>query len=151
MVSKADKWAKGKYYPIYPEKYKGNLNKIVFRSSWELKLFKYCDLAENVLEWTAEEVVVPYNNPITGRKARYFVDVYMKHRLSDGTIKKKLIEVKPRKQTKEPRVPKRKTKKYLREVQTWMINKSKWEAAHKYASKRGMDFVIFTENELGIN
>jgi len=114
-------------------------------------MFRYCDLSENVLEWSSEETVVPYKNPITGTQHRYYIDIYLKHRTKDGQIKKKLIEVKPSKQTKPPALPKRKTKKYLKEVETYVVNQAKWKAAAKYAHKHGMEFVVFTEKELGIN
>lgn len=140
----------GPFRPKNPGKYKGNHNRIVYRSSWELKMFKYCDLTPSVLAWSSEEIVIPYQDPISGNFRRYFVDVWVKHRLKDGTIKETLIEIKPSKQCQLPKKQKRKTKKYLKEVETYVINKAKWKAADKYASKRGMEFTIFTEKELGI-
>jgi len=150
MVNKSEKWLKGPYRPKNPSKYKGDLRNIVFRSSWELKMFKYCDYSDNVLEWSSESIIVPYKNPMTGSYHRYFIDLYMKHRTKSGEIKKKMIEIKPAKQLKPPKVPKRKTKAYLKEVETYIINKSKWASADKYAKKHGMDFVILTENDIGI-
>ena len=35
---------KNKYRPYNPEKYKGDPTNIIFRSSWEKIVFKYCDL-----------------------------------------------------------------------------------------------------------
>lgn len=151
MEKKKSNWCQGKYQPENPHKYKGDKGHIIFRSSWELKMFRYCDLAENVLKWSSESVIVNYKDPMTGSNRRYFVDVYLKHRTKDGQIKEKLIEVKPAKQCKAPARQKRKTKKYLKEVETFILNQAKWKAADKYAKKRGMDFVLFTERELGIN
>lgn len=147
----ANKWTQGLYRPINPSKYKGDIRNIVFRSSWELKMFRYCDMTESVLEWSSESIVIPYKNPLTGKTHRYFMDIYMKHKTKDGEIRKKLIEIKPEKQTKAPKAQKRKTKKYLKEVETYVTNKAKWKAADKYAKKHGMDFLIFTENQLGIH
>ena len=123
---------------------------IVYRSSWELMMCKYCDYSENVLEWSSECVVIPYKDPITGRQRRYFVDFWLKHRTKDGTIRKTLIEVKPANQVRPPEKRQRKTRKYLKEVETYVVNQAKWNAAAKYAKKHGMNFTIFTENELGI-
>jgi hypothetical protein len=144
-------YTQGKFKPRYPSKYKGDVNKIVFRSSYELKMFKYCDLTESVIQWSSEDVIVPYKNPVTGRNHRYFVDIYLKHKTKTGIIKEKIIEVKPAKQVRPPVVRQRKTKKYLQEVQTFVINQAKWAAADKWAVKHGMDFVIFTEKQLGIH
>lgn len=151
MATKKAKWQQGKYRPINPKKYKGDLRQLVFRSSWEFKLFRYCDITDGVIEWSAESVIVPYKHPISGNVHRYFVDVYLKHMTKDGEIKKKLIEVKPAKQVRPPARQSRKTKRYLKEVETYIINKAKWNAADKYARKRGMDFIIFTEKQLGIH
>lgn len=151
MAAKKGKWTQGRYRPINPSKYKGDLSQIVFRSSWELKMFRYCDTAENVIEWSAETAVVAYKDPMSGRKRRYYVDVYLKHKTKSGEIRKKLIEVKPFKQCYAPKVPQRKTKRYLKEVEAYIINQAKWKAATRYAKKNGMDFVVFTERELGIN
>lgn len=151
MATTKSKWLQGKYQLINPNKYKGDKRNVVFRSSYELKMFRYCDLTETVLEWSAEEVVIPYRDPITGSYRRYFVDIWLKHKTPTGEIREKIIEVKPAKQLYAPVTPKRKTKKYLKEVETYIINKSKWEAATKYAKKKGIDFIIFTEKELGIH
>lgn len=151
MANRSRSFQQGRYHPINPSKYKGDLKNVIFRSSYELKMFRYCDLSDNVLEWSAEETIVPYKNPITGTTNRYFVDIYLKHQTRDGQIKKKLIEIKPAKQTREPKVRKRKSKKYLREVETYVINKAKWRAAEKFAKRHGMEFVVFTEKELGIH
>ena len=59
-----------------------------------------------------------------------------------------LIEIKPESQTQPPKQPKRKSKKYLKEVMTYVKNTSKWEQAEKYCGKRGWEFKIFTEKTL---
>ena len=111
-------------------------------------MFRYCDLSENILKWSSESVVVPYIDPVTGKTRRYFVDIYLEHVTKTGEIKRK---IKPANQTIAPKVRKRKTKKYLKEVETYITNKAKWKAAKKYARKYGMEFLVFTEKELGIN
>jgi hypothetical protein len=59
-----------------------------------------------------------------------------------------LIEIKPEKQTQEPKKPKRQSQKYLREVMTYAKNISKWETARKYCEERGWLFEIWTEKSL---
>jgi hypothetical protein len=150
-MSKKNSWVQGQYVPKNPSKYIGDVTKIKIRSSYELKMFRYCDLSENVIHWSSEEVVVPYKNPVTGSTHRYYVDIYMKHRTRSGEIREKLIEIKPEKQTRPPKTQTRKTKRYLKEVETYVVNKAKWKAAEKMARKNNMTFHVFTERELGIN
>ena len=49
-----------------------------------------------------------------------------------------------------PQRTKRKTKKYLNEVRTWVTNEAKWKNAVEYCKDRNMEFMILTEVELGI-
>ena len=121
---------KGKYIPINPKKYVGNSSQIIYRSLWERKLMVYCDRNDNIIEWGSEEVIVPYRSPWDGKMHRYFPDFYMKVKQTNGTYKKFIIEVKPKAQCKEPnKTPKRKTRKWYKEVQTWGINQAKWKSA----------------------
>ena len=59
-----------------------------------------------------------------------------------------LIEIKPKKQCSEPTRKKRITKSFIKEMLRWEVNQAKWKSATKYASQRGWDFKILTENEL---
>jgi len=140
---------KGKYIPINPKKYVGNSSQIIYRSLWERKLMVYCDRNDNIIEWGSEEVIVPYRSPWDGKMHRYFPDFYMKVKQTNGTHKKFIIEVKPKAQCKEPiKTPKRKTRKWYKEVQTWGINQAKWKSATDYCENRGMEFKILTEDHL---
>ena len=56
--------------------------------------------------------------------------------------------IKPKKQTVAPKNPKRKTKKYVNEVMTYVKNTSKWEAANQYANHKGWKFQVWTEETL---
>lgn len=137
---------KGRYNIQKPEKYIGDPSNIIFRSSWELKFMKWCDSNPNIVEWGSEELPIPYRSPIDGRVHRYFVDFYIK--VND---QKYLIEIKPEKFTKEPKIPKRKTKQFLNEVMTWGVNQAKWKAAEEFCLDRNWKFMILTEKELGIS
>lgn len=142
---------KGKYRPSYPQKYKGDPTNIIYRSLWERKFMVYCDKNQNILEWGSEELALPYRSPIDGRVHRYFPDFYIKVKESTGQIKKYLIEVKPKRQTVEPTVQKRKTKQYIYEVTEWAKNQAKWNAAKEFCKDRLWEFKIITEDDLGIN
>ena len=141
---------KGKFQLSYPKKYKGNPTNIIYRSLWERKFMVYCDLNENIIEWGSEELALPYRSPVDNRIHRYFPDFYIKVKETSGKIKKYIIEIKPQRQTIEPKVPQRKTKSYVYEVVEYAKNQAKWEAAREWCLDRGYEFKVLTENELGI-
>ena len=141
---------KGKYYPSFPKKYKGDPTNIVYRSLWERKFMVYCDKNQNILEWASEEIAIPYRSPIDNRVHRYFPDFYMKVKETNGKIKNYVIEVKPAKQTKPPAKPKRQTKGYIREAYEYARNQAKWKMAKEYCADRQWEFKVVTEKELGI-
>ena len=141
---------KGKYYPSYPRKYKGDPTNIIYRSLWERKFMVYCDKNDNILEWASEEIAIPYRSPIDNRVHRYFPDFYMKVKERGGKIKRYVIEVKPAKQTKPPIKPKRQTKGYIREAYEYAKNQAKWKMAREFCADRQWEFKVVTEKELGI-
>jgi len=141
---------KGKFSPKNPQKYKGDPTNIVYRSLWELKVMKYLDGNSNILEWSSEELAIPYVCPTDNRWHRYFPDFIVKARKPDGSIQTMILEVKPKAQTIEPKVQNRKTRKYLTEVMTWGKNQSKWRAATEYCEERKWLFKLITEDNLGI-
>ena len=141
---------KGKYYPSFPRKYKGDPTNIVYRSLWERKFMVYCDKNQNILEWASEEIAIPYRSPIDNRVHRYFPDFYMKVKETNGKIKNYVIEVKPAKQTIPPKKPKRQTKGYIREAYEYAKNQAKWKMAREFCADRQWEFKVVTEKELGI-
>ena len=120
----------GRYIPSNKKKYKGNPTTIYYRSLWERKFMVYCDKNPRVLEWGSEELIIPYRLPTDGKIHRYFPDFYVKVKSADGKI------------------PKRKTKSFVKEVYEWGKNTAKWQAAREYCRDRNMDFVILTEDHL---
>ena len=141
---------KGKYYPSFPRKYKGDPTNIIFRSLWERKFMVYCDKNANVLEWNSEEIAIPYRSPLDNRVHRYFPDFYMKVKESNGIIKNYIVEVKPLKQTTPPKKPKRQTRGYIREAYEYARNQAKWKVAKEFCKDRRWEFKVITEKELGI-
>lgn len=146
---------KGRFKPKCPEKYKGDPTKIIYRSLWELKVFRRCDEHPDIVEWQSEEIAIPYLNPVKGKTSRYFPDVIVKKKLGENKYETIMIEIKPKKQTMPPDpVNKNKTptgrisRRYLNEAATYAINEAKWIAAKKYCDQRGWSFMIFTEDEI---
>jgi len=134
---------KGRYRIKNSSKYKGNPTQIIYRSSWERQVFKWCDNHKDVLEWSSEEIIIPYRCKTDNKLHRYYPDVYIKTNKGEY-----LIEIKPKKETNPPRIRSRKTKRYLTEVMTYIKNTSKWDAAREYCTDRGYIFEIWTEETL---
>ena len=149
-MKKNKNYRQGMFRPKFPTKYKGNVNNIVYRSSYELVAFRFFDSNPNVIEWCSEETIVPYMNPLTGRISRYFVDIYAKMKSKTGDVKKYLIEIKPHSQTLPPSATAKKTKSLAYKQAEYVKNQAKWQAAYEYCIKRSMSFVILTEKHLGI-
>ena len=111
---------------------------------------KWLDENVNVIEWSSEEVFVPYISPVDNRYHRYFPDFIAKMKRPEGHIVTVMFEVKPAVQTKEPKPSKKKTQKYITEVMTWGVNQAKWKYAQEYCQDRGWEFRLITEKELGL-
>jgi hypothetical protein len=145
------KFKQGIYKPINCKKYRGN-DYPRFLSSWELKLFRWCDMNEDVVEWSSEGIAIPYLNPITEKTSCYFPDVAIKMNVN-GVLKKFLVEIKPYRQTIDPKTVdqgKKRKKTIIYENLNYLKNQAKWEAAKKFAIKHNYEFTILTEKELGI-
>lgn len=141
---------KGIFKPSFPEKYIGDYKNIIYRSLWELKFMNYCDRNENIIKWSSEEVHIPYISPIDNRIHRYYPDFFIKYKDVDGAIKESLIEIKPKRQVKEPKIGKKITQKQLYEVKEYAKNQAKWKAAEEFCLDRRWQFRILTEDNLGV-
>jgi hypothetical protein len=139
---------KGRYIPKNPSKYVADPTKITYRSMWEKKFMVFCDTNESVLRWGSETIVVPYKSPVDGKMHRYFVDFIVETINKRGFKETQLIEIKPKKQTKEPVKKSRVSRRYLYEVKTYAVNQAKWKSATEFAENRGWTFKIFTEEVL---
>ena len=141
---------KGKYRVRNYRKYKGDPTGVIYRSLWEKKFMDWCDKNRNVLEWSSEEHIIPYKDPVQKKWRRYFPDFYMKVKEANGKIQSYLVEVKPKKQTECPKPRRVKTKAYLSDVRTYSTTAAKCEAAIEYCDDRGWKLKLITELELEI-
>ena len=141
---------KGYFKPKNPQKYKGNPTEIVYRSSWECRVMSFLDNNPSVVQWSSEEIVIPYLSPIDRKVHRYFPDFYIKVKDKNGKIKEMIWEIKPKKQSSQPKKQSRITQRYINEVVTWGINEAKWKAAEEYCLDRGWQFKVLTEEDIGI-
>jgi hypothetical protein len=143
------KYVQNYFRPINPQKYVGDVNDIVYRSSYELKAFHWCDRTSEILEWSSETIIIKYFDPTTNKIRRYFPDLYIKIRDKTGVIKRYIIEIKPKRQTEPPKPSARKkSKTYLNEMTTYQKNLAKWSAAENFCKENGLEFIKITENEL---
>jgi hypothetical protein len=92
--------------------------------------------------------VIPYVSPMDNLVHRYFVDFFIEVENKSGVVKKYLVEVKPYRYTQPPTIPKRKTQSFISEVKQWGVNNAKWDAAKRFASQRGWEFMLVTEKDL---
>ena len=130
---------------MFPQKYAGDPSNIIMRSSWETKFAIWCDKNPQIVKWSSEETIIPYVSPVDGKPHRYFVDF----KIQTVNNKTYLVEIKPLKQTQPPQ-GKNKTRRYLEEAATYLVNQAKWESARKFAKTRNWEFIVITEKELGL-
>lgn len=147
----ARNYTQGHYEPRYPEKYVGHIKKITYRSSWERRFMKWCDLNPSVVKWSSETVKIPYFSTADNKERVYHVDFIITQDCKDGVRRSLLIEIKPESQMEAPTSGRGKSQKTLMEqTYTYIVNRDKWAAAEKWAAKRGLTFVKMGETALGI-
>jgi hypothetical protein len=137
----SSEYSQGIYTIKNKEKYIGKKPPF-FRSSWELKYMHFLDNNEKVQYWCTECMVVPYM--FGGKTHNYFVDFMVIYK--DG--KKMAVEIKPSRETRQPRKTKAKSRKtMIYEQLTYLKNTAKWTAAKDFCSKRNIEFRIITEKD----
>jgi Straboviridae/Kyanoviridae head completion nuclease len=136
-------FTQGRYVLKNKAKYMGDVNNIIFRSSWELKLHESFDNNPNVLRWASEPIGIPYIKPTDHLVHKYYPDYYVEYIGKDKILHKDIIEVKPYKQTIISRTKNRRSKLY-EDIQ-YAVNKAKWNACRQFCKKYGFSFRILTE------
>ena len=72
-----------KYVPLNQQKYVGNPDSIHCRSLWERSVCKFCDVNENIVKWSFEEIMVPYHNPVDNKIRNYIPDFLVQIKNND--------------------------------------------------------------------
>lgn len=132
-----------------------------YRSSWEYKTMIWLDNLESVRKWGAECIKIPYqlkkpdkSGVLSISNHTYYPDFYYELEFNDGQVRKILLEVKPLKQSIEPKIieGKRYTKNQLKnlryDIDEYNRNMSKWTAAIKWCDNNGAEFRLLTEKTI---
>ena len=134
------------FYPKHTDKYKGEYP-IICRSMLEHKFCSYLDQSSTVLQWASEPFSIKYINRWDSKEHRYYPDFIFTNQKD-----KVIVEVKPSNQLTQPKLPKRKTprtiKNYKTSLKMYITNVSKVDAVRKYADRNGYKFILVTEKEL---
>lgn len=133
---------RGLFRPRNPEKYLGDPRRIVFRSSWELRLFQWLDTTPAVIQWASEEFSIPYLSPIDAQVHQYYPDALVVYKDKFGNVQKEIVEIKPYKET--ILTPKASDRDKLALV----VNEAKWKAADRFAQQNGLKFRVITERTM---
>lgn len=141
------KYYQGIFAPKNPEKYIGDINKIIFRSSLEKSFMIFLDTNINILKWNSEGISIPYFNTLDNKTHTYYPDFLVTLKNKNNNIKTILIEIKPQKQTIIPK-GKKNTKRLQEDIITYNKNMNKWTAASQWCIEHNIEFKIITEKEI---
>ena len=140
----------GYFTPKHPFKYAGDLSKIIYRSSWELRFLRYCDETIKITRYAIEPVCIPYVSPIDKKVHKYNIDFYIEQLMADMTTKKWLIEIKPLRQILPPKPPKQQSIKsmqnYISTIKKCVVNMAKFKTADTFAKSSGASFGVIEMN-----
>ena len=133
---------RARFIPKNPHKYRGDVDKIFARSSWEASVMKFFDSSTAVISWASEEIAIPYLKPEDARVHHYYPDFVVEFRDKEGNIKKEIVEVKPLHESDVAYAKHERSKAALE------TNEAKWKAAIDFAGRNGMTFRVITEKSI---
>ena len=117
---------------------------IVYRSGWEQQFAQWCDSTPAIYRWGSEIIRILYKDPIKNKMSFYTPDFYIEYLDDLKRVRKVLIEIKPLKETS--------LKETSNGYDKLMVikNSMKWAAAIQYCKKRGIEFKVMHERNLGL-
>lgn len=164
------KTKQGYYRVANKDKYIGDPELVIYRSSWEYAFCKYCDMSPSVKRWSSEPIQIPYydrvskleecaklgldpNNPSNWEVKNYNTDFWYEMDKGDGESEKIFVEIKPAYKLKKPIPPQEdsplKTQRtFNKAAKEYLINEAKFAALKAWAEKNGSKFYVFTEHTL---
>ena len=137
--SKSSRYKQGYVNPLTCKKLFSSLNneRIIYRSSYELKFIMWLESSNKVKNWGSECICIPYLF-IDGSTHKYYPDYFVE--MVDG--EKILIEIKPHNQTQKP------VNENCWAYKEYVKNTCKWKAAIEFCEKKGYKFKILTEKTI---
>lgn len=167
-TSEKAKTKQGYYRVKNRDKYIGDPNLVVYRSSWEFAFCKWSDASPSILRWSSEPIKIPYydrvtkleeckkmgldpNNPKNWIIKNYNTDFWIKIDKGGDKPEKWFIEVKPKHKLKKPIPPRpnstlKEQKRFNILAKEYVINEAKFAALNEWAKNHGAKFYIFTED-----
>lgn len=143
------KWKQGFVIPKKPLKCMNIMETnepqpIVYRSGWEKQFAEWCDSTDAIIRWGSEIIRILYKDPIRNKMSFYTPDFYIEYIDNEKKLRKVLIEIKPLKETT--------LKESSDGYDKLMVakNSMKWASAIQYCKKRGIEFKVMHERNLGI-
>lgn len=159
------------YYKIqHPEKYVGDPNLVIYRSSWEHSFCRWCDFSPSIIRWSSEPIRIPYydriskleelkkqgldpNNPKNWTVKYYNTDFWIEVDKGDNVTQKMFIEIKPSGKLKKPHPPQegaplKEVRRFNMAAKEYIINEAKYAAMKAWAEKHDAKFYVFTEETL---
>ena len=140
----------GYYHVVNKEKLRNEKKSLYYRSGLEKRMMEIADHSKNILEWSYEDIIIPYQkyqNAGTNKKNYYVIDFWIKKKI-DNVIKEYLIEIKPYNFLFPPEPQKRQTKQWLEKLENYTTISQKCKFAKIYAEQHNMEFCILTEKDL---
>jgi hypothetical protein len=146
----------GYFTVINESKYIGDHEKIIYRSSLELKFCQICDKSPKIIRWASEPLGIKYRHPykknIDGspKVCTYYTDFYVEVQGGNGIVTY-IIEVKPLEMLKIPNRPSgnmttKRLKIYNDKLRAISVNKAKSMAADMYCKSKNMIYKFLTDN-----
>lgn len=170
VPQKNSRTKQGYYIVQNKNKYVGDINLVVYRSSWEMAFCRWCDYTPSVLRWSSEPIKIPYadrvskldeckkfglnpNNPKNWVIKNYHIDFWLEIDKGDNIIEKWFVEIKPKYKLKKPIPPPKNSKlklinKFNIEAKEYLINEAKFAALKEWATRHNTKFFVFTEDTL---
>jgi len=139
------KFKQGYFTPKNPDKYIGNIDKIAYRSSWELNLHNFFDNNTKIIRWGSEIICIPYLKPTDNKIHRYYPDYYVEYLNASGELIKEVIELKPLSQIKPPTS---RGKSRIYEQLTYAVNMAKWDYAKRWCDQNNIKWRIISEKSV---
>ena len=169
-MSENAKTRQGYYKVQNVNKYIGDPNLVIYRSSWEYSFCRWCDYSPSIIRWGSEPMHIPYydrvskleeckkygldpNDPKNWVIKNYHTDFWIEIDKGNEKSERIFIDIKPAIKLKKPIPPNynaslKEQKKFVIDSKEYLINEAKFAAMSAYAEKNNMKFFIFTEETL---